>query len=167
MGSIFTPPLLRQADGITIQERSVIGNVVLHRRSWRAPTDELRRALEAPGEAEAFAAFRRWHKSRGIPERVFAVEKVPHPILGSRYQPQYLDLASPLFLRVLRSMLASQDETLELVEMLPSPDMFPRDAAGRPWAVELLVDSLALREDSPTSSLPAHAGQVKSDRPQG
>jgi hypothetical protein len=166
MGSIFTPPLLREVDGVTIQERNVIGNVVLHRTSWRVSTEVLRRNLDASCEAEAFAAFRRFHKRHSIPERVFVVEKVPHPTLGSRFQPQYLDLASPLFIRVLRSMLASQDETLEFVEMLPSLDTFPKDAEGRAWAVELLVDSLALREDIRISPFAVQPRQARGEQPQ-
>ena len=166
MGSIFPPPLQRQVEGIVIQERSAIGNVLLHRKSWRVPTELLRKKLEAPCEAEAFATFRRWHEAHGIPERVFAVEKVPHPLLGSRHQPQYLDLGSPLFIRMLRSMLISQDESFEFVEMLPSPDMFPRDADGRAWAVELLVDSLVVGEDTRITPLHVSTRQMKNNQPQ-
>jgi len=167
MGSIFPPPQFHSRDGVTIQERSVIGNVVLHRRSWRVPTEALRTILDAACEADGFAAFRRFHKGHGIPEQAFITERIPHRTLGSRFQPQYLDLRSPLFVRMLRSMLASQDETLEFVEMLPTPDMFPKDANGRAWAVELLADSLALREEIRVSPFAVQPRQVTGEQPQG
>jgi hypothetical protein len=157
MGAVFPAPLERDRDGVVVRERTVIGNVVIHRRAWRVPAAPLRRALAAP-DSDAFAAVHRWRRERGIPERVFAIERVPHPSLDHVYKPQYLDLTSPLFTFVLRAALETAGETLLLEEALPAPEAFPQDAQGRRWAVELLVDSLSLpasRDALPTDSRPA------------
>lgn len=139
--SVFPPRLERQIDGATIGMRTVIGNVVLHRRYWRVPVQEMYRPLDQATDAKAFLAWRGWHQQRGIPERVFAIEHTPHPILGFSYRPQYLDFSSPLFIPILKSIAERERDEVVMVEMLPSLDMLPRDAQGRAWAVELLVDS--------------------------
>ena len=150
--AVFPMPLVREIDGITVQERTVAGNVVLHRKTWRVPVAEVRRCLECPTDAEAFAALHHWRRQRGIPEQVFATERAPHPLKGFRYKPQYVDFSSPLFLPIFRAIVSAEDQTLRLVEMLPSPKAFPKDLQGRQWAIELLLDSLALREPADTAS---------------
>jgi hypothetical protein len=144
MAAIFPPPWTEQKDSVTVQHRTVIGNVVVHRKSWHVPLSELRSNLSSC-DIQSYIAVHRWRQKYAIPERVFAIERVDHPISGSRSQPQYLDFDSPLFLPILRSLTAGPDQGLTLVEMLPSPDLFLRDANGQAWAVELLVDSLAMK----------------------
>ncbi len=148
MGAVFPKPLERRGGGVVIQERTVIGNVVLQRKSWHVQTKELRSAIEQPTDPQAFVHLRRWQKKSGIPDQVFVMEKVPHPILGSRYQPQYLDFTSPLFLALVRSIVMCEDATLGFAELLPSPEMFPADEKGQTWAAEILVDSLVLPSPS-------------------
>jgi hypothetical protein len=144
LSAVFPPPLVRGAGGVARQERTVIGNVVLHRRAWTVQTAELRALLDGRGGADAFDALHRWCGDHGIPGRVFAIERTPHSIAGRVNKPQYLDLSSPIFASVLRSIVKAAGTTLQLVEALPSPDVFPADAAGRRWALEILVDSLAM-----------------------
>src|SRR5688572_6742440 len=141
MSAVFPPPRIREENGIAVQQRTIIGNVVLHRKTWRVPAAELCAALAAPAASDRFVRVHAWRKTRNIPEKVFAVERVAHPVLGFRYQPQYLDFTSPVFMPILQALAASEDVTLDLSEMLPEPAAFPGDADGRTWAVELLVDS--------------------------
>jgi hypothetical protein len=145
-GLVFPRPLQRQAEeGTFLQERTVIGNVVLHRKSWTTAAAKWRTILENKDEARMFIALQALRRACNIPEQVFALERVPHPIRQlKRYQPQYVDFTSPLFIPILRSIIAAEEQNpLTLVEMLPSIEMFPQDGAGRRWAIELLVDSLA------------------------
>lgn len=162
MGAVFPPVLSREVGDMAVQERTVIGNVVLHRKSWHVRAEELRRILDGPSEAEVFTALHRWRRGREIPDRVFAIERVPHPVDDTRfhYQPQYLDLTSPLFIAILRSIAVSCESSIMLVEMLPSPDAFPRDTEGRAWAIELLVDSLSLRPIEPCPKPPVREDET-------
>jgi hypothetical protein len=76
--------------------------------------------------------------------------------MGERAQPQYIDFTSPALAEVFRSAVEDSPE-VSVVEALPTPDLFPRDGAGRRWAVEVVVDSLALRErPAPRRVRPAH-----------
>jgi len=162
MGAVFPPALTREAGGMAVQERTVIGNVVLHRKSWHVRAKELSFILDGRSEAEVFTALHRWRCEKGIPGRVFAIERVTHPLQDTRahYQPQYLDLTSPLFIAILRSIAASCGGSLTLVETLPSPDAFPRDTEGRAWAIELLVDSLSLRPIQPCPQRPGREAET-------
>lgn len=144
MAAVFPDALEREADGVRYGERTLIGNVVLQRRTWRVPTAELRGLFSAATEAQGFAWLQDWRQRRRLPERVFLVERVPHPFLDSLYKPQYVDLSSPLFVALLRAALAGSPPALTFVEMLPHPEAFPRDARGRRWAVEILADSASL-----------------------
>lgn len=148
MGAVFPPPWTRRQGSLVISERTLIGNVVIHRKSWTAATADLRSLVERLADAEALERLNRWRLEHGIPERVFLREAVPHPYAGRRYRPQYLDFTSPGLTTICRSAIESDARSITLVEMLPGPEAFPRDAAGRAWAVELLLDSLALAPPS-------------------
>ena len=145
LAAVFPAPRRRMEGGDVVIGRTRIGSVVLHRRSWGCATAELRKGVDGASDAAAFEAITRWRQRRGIPDLVFLVERVPHPIRDDRFQPQYIDFTSPVFVSIFRSALGEQHERVTLVEMLPTPQRFPRDAAGHRWAVELLLDSLALR----------------------
>lgn len=161
MSAVFPPPSA-STDGLRKTSlRTVVGNVVLHRAAWSFATQPLREALAGMTDAQAFAAVNRWRMEEGVPERVFMSEQTPHPLNGFRTQPQYVDFTSPLFVALFRGVVDSQSTSVTLVEMLPTPEMFSPDQAGRRWAVEVLLDSLALRPErvsSPGPELGVHAG---------
>jgi len=51
------PKRARRREGeVGVSDRTVMGNLVIHRRRWSVPAARLREALETPGEARAFAA---------------------------------------------------------------------------------------------------------------
>jgi hypothetical protein len=143
---ITLPALRREAKGVATLDRIAIGTVVVKRKSWRIPSQILRDILDSPGEPDVFAKLCRFRTANKIPDRVFALERVRHPVQGWYQKPQYLDLTSPLFVRLLAAVAASAEEEVTLVEMLPLPEALPRDEQGRPWAVELTVDAVSLRE---------------------
>ncbi|HJX27360.1 MAG TPA: hypothetical protein VJ885_05570, partial [Thermoanaerobaculia bacterium] len=86
------------------------------------------------------AEIDRWRRSLGVPDRVFALEKIRHETIEDLWKPQYLDLTSPLFFQLLEAVARTAGPTLVLEEMLPEPGAFPRDAAGERWAVELQLE---------------------------
>jgi hypothetical protein len=146
----------RESGPLTLWERLVIGNVVLARRKWAIPPGDLPAGIDGAASDEAlFEAVNRWRLAAGIPAQVFLTEKIPHKVLGTMYKPQYLDFTSPLFVPIFRAALAEGPLRLAVEEMLPSPEMFPRDAGGRAWAVEMQVDTLALRRAVPAQELPS------------
>lgn len=123
--------------------RTRLGNLVVHRAAWSLPARALAAALEGD-DATAFAAVNGLRMEWGVPERVFVAEPRAAGPGGTTYRPQYLDFGAPLFLPLLREAVAGAGERLRVEEMLPDPSHCPRDAAGRPWAVEVVLDSLAL-----------------------
>ncbi len=147
MMAIFPPPFRQEMDGMVKQDRTVIGNVVLHRRGWSMPMAELRQCLDQPNDVEVFRALHQWRRKRGVPDRAFVDESALHPLKRNhRIKPQYVDFTSPLFIPILRAIAGGDLERLSLDEVLPGPDAFPKDFQGESWAVELLVDSLPMRE---------------------
>jgi hypothetical protein len=135
--------LRREGEG-EVLERLMIDNVVFGRKRWSFPLHSIEKRLAAP-DPEAYAALQGWRLRHGIPERVFLLERIRHRILADRFKPQYLDLTSPLFLPILRTAIENGNGSVSFEEMLPDPEAFPRDRDSRPWGVELLLDTLALR----------------------
>lgn len=142
IGAVFPAPLEGKVADVVVQERTVIGNLVLSRKTWHVPINQLKKLMNCPNDEEAFFRVHGWRQRYGIPGQLFVYDRVAHPIRGTRYRPQYLDLTSPLFLSMLRAIVDSGDAFLSFAEMLPSIDMFPVDEDGRAWATEVLVDSL-------------------------
>ena len=163
MNPVFPSYAERREGEVDVSLRTVAGSVVLHRATWTFPARLLQELIAGMSDVDAFAALNRWRMERGIPDRVFLAERTAHPVQGSRIQPQYLDFTSPLFVALLRSVLDAQGGWVALVEMLPTPEMFPPDEAGVRWAVEVLLDSLALGPERVSAAGPelgAHPGAV-------
>ncbi|HYR07737.1 MAG TPA: lantibiotic dehydratase, partial [Longimicrobium sp.] len=144
MNPVFPTFALHHDGPVEVRRRTVAGNVVLQRATWTFPAHLLRDEIAGMADADAFAALNRWRMERGIPDRVFLSERTAHPVRGLRTQPQYLDFTSPLFVALLQSVLEAQGDWVSLVEMLPTPEMFAPDEAGSRWALEVLLDSLAV-----------------------
>jgi hypothetical protein len=152
------PPRRGRAEGeVVVCDRTLLGSLVLHRRGWSVPVAPLAAALAGADDAAAFAAANRLRMAWGIPDRVFVSEPRPSP-RGTLYKPQYLDFTSPLFLPLLRDVAAGGDERVMLDEMLPDAGMCPRDADGRHWAMEVALDSLALRPRRARAGAASRAG---------
>ena len=139
------PPSPRDPEAeVTTHGRLYAGRVVLQRRSWRFSPSNLLQRLDGLSDFETFEALQRWRLAHGIPEKVFLARRHGKSVMEGDYKPQYIDFGSPLFASLFPSHL---DETLreaKLEEVLPTADDLPRDAEGRPWSVELQVDSLVV-----------------------
>ena len=161
---LFPPLLTRVADGVTISERLIAGNVVLRRKSWRVPASAWSPILKHADEVDVFIEIHNFLHTHGIPSRVFILEPIRHPVRGEYLKPQYIDFSSPSFVAMWKAIVNNIANDLVFVEMLPQPDAFPEDATGRRWAVELIVDSLALGH-APASTItaePERDGQAAS-----
>lgn len=111
--------------------RVQIDRLVVQRRALRVPCAEL--AFLDGDEAHAFLALRAWAAAQGVPRWSFV--KVPW-----EKKPFYLDLGSPLYVRMLAKQVrnalrreADAAGAITFSEMLPSHDQLwmPLDAHGR------------------------------------
>jgi hypothetical protein len=135
----------RRAGDVSFWDRLTLGNVVLLRKRWYVTGHGLDGLVEGAPDAEAFAAINRWRLEREIPDRVVFIERIHHESGERRYKPQYLDFTSPSFTALFRASLRENAESLTFEEMLPVPDAAPRDPRGEGWAIELMLDTLALQ----------------------
>jgi hypothetical protein len=100
--------------------RVTIGSTVVRRARWSSP------AAELPQSPDALAA---WAHTRGLPRRLFVRSPLDR-------KPIYVDLNSPVLLRVLARFLRHAAEQapqapIEFTEMLPTPDeCWLRDTNG-------------------------------------
>ena len=160
LGTILPSAARRMEDGVGVTDRMVLGNLVVHRRTWTLPAAALAPLREGT-DAQAFAAANRLRAAHGIPERVFCWDRMSHGVFHTVLKPQYLDWTSPLFLPLLRRA-AEGGEALKVAEVLPDAAACPLDAAGQRRAVEVLVDSLALRR--PHARAPRHGERARTGR---
>lgn len=124
------------------QPRLAIGNVILRRRSWTTPAEDLRRQTDGLSPARFFAAVDCWRRTRGIPDQVF----LPRPAGSNthRDKPLFIDFNSPIFVELFRQRLAGSEQ-LGMEEVLPTVKDGIPDESGARWAVELQLDSLVLQ----------------------
>lgn len=164
LGTVLPPRAYRKEGPVVVGERASVGSLVVQRRSWKVSLDVLRELLAERDDARAFAAVNRFRMRWDIPERVFFWDMLLHDFFKKTYKPQYLDFTSPLFLPLLRGVV-EDGEDLRLTELLPTPEMCPRDGAGRTWAVEVLLDSLTLRRPHPGAAAPGERARPGAPSP--
>jgi hypothetical protein len=123
--------------GVTHWPRVIAGRLVLFREHWVFRRGEWPRAPVRGDDLLAFArAALSWRERWLLPRHVFVhSSKAP--------KPRYIDLASPVFLDLLRRDLVAldgePDAALHVTEMFPGPDdLFVRDPNGS-HAAEFLV----------------------------
>jgi hypothetical protein len=143
---ILPPRPSRRQGEVIVVDRLTLDGIVLLRKRWIAITPLLGgNDIHRGTETEVFERIDLWRYKHGIPDRVFLIEQVHHEIRHNLYKPQYLDFTSPLLVSLLRAALRHNPESLTFEEMLPMPEIMPQDEQGRPWAIELQLDTLALR----------------------
>lgn len=157
MGGVFPPQQRARLGEVYVSPRTLLGNLVLHRRAWSVPAEALARAAQG-GDARALAEVDRVRRAWGLPGQVFFGEAQSNFFFGTVYKPQYLDFTSPLFLPLLRTALERGGDRLRVTELLPTPSLCPRDADGRPRALEVVVDTTAVRGPLACSAAAAAAG---------
>ena len=139
------------AGGRAHTPRTSVGGLTLIRETWRT-TVAATGLADVAGEAERYLAVRRWRASLGLPERVFVR-------VATEVKPCYVDLTSPLYARVLCTLVrgaaqrAGGDVEIAVSELLPAPeDAWVTDAVGRRYCSELrlhLVDTAVDTEGAP------------------
>ncbi|MGA8114131.1 MAG: lantibiotic dehydratase [Actinocatenispora sp.] len=116
--------------------RVTVDDMVMLRETWRTTVGATGLA-DVTGERERFLAVRRFRRDLGLPERVFLR-------VETEIKPCYVDLASPLYARILCTLLrgahrkAGPDTPVVITEMLPTAEhAWLTDADGQRYASEL------------------------------
>jgi hypothetical protein len=151
--------------GMIVAGRLTFGPLVFRRRRWVFPAS----LVGAAGRSavEAYRHIPAWFRERGLPDAFYAIERVSRPDSKTeRFKPQYVDLGSPAFVELLAGILDRQAE-ITIEEALPGPGAYPRDAGGRRWGLEVMLDSLVLDRGEPGADregrhAPLAAGAVRS-----
>jgi hypothetical protein len=123
-------------DGPAALPRIRLGDLVLQRRTWRIPPDELPNHPAGADDAERLLAWRRWQRERGLPRRVFAA-------LGGEHKPQYVDFDSQMCVNLLETATRGTTSAVVLSEMLPGPDEQTVGTDGSARVCELTVEMSA------------------------
>ena len=114
--------------------------------NWTAAASDLPRPVSTGEDPVFYAQMNRWRLAAGIPDRCYARLQVQFDPNFSRHKPQFIDFGSPLFLRLLASMLQNFQGQISFEEALPSPE-----SCGEGGHIyELLADPLLLRHDFST-----------------
>ncbi|HEV7507441.1 MAG TPA: lantibiotic dehydratase [Thermoanaerobaculia bacterium] len=157
--SVFPPRPSAPISEVAVLPRLTIDRVVLMRKRWLFRPESLRQKVSLLSDPEAFVEVNRWRNTWQIPDRIFLLERIGHILFEERYKPQYFDFTSPLFLPILRAALETPDAVLGIEEVLPATEALPLDQKGKPWTVELLIDTLVtprepntVQSSAPTSS---------------
>jgi hypothetical protein len=163
---LLPPSRERREGAAVVRERLSLQNLVLSRKRWMIPQAALPEKVGRLTEAAAFAAINHWRSELGIPDRIFVIEKVSRSPVEV-FKPQYIDFTSPLFVEIFRSILQAVSGVIKIEEVLPMTETMLRDAKGVRWGVEILLDSLAFREEIKyshepgSSTVTAGAGDVE------
>ena len=142
------------------------GLVVLGREAWIVPPSEIPVPQRNEPEADFFLRVREWHSELGLPEQVYvravarsrsgtapAVEgeqgdsakpprnRAKRRGVGDLRKPQYMDFGSPLLIQLLWRYASLGDLcNVAFEECLPAPGALPRDAEGRRWVAESIIE---------------------------
>jgi hypothetical protein len=137
--------LFRLVKPATHTPRVSIDRVVVARESWNYAPAALEWAREK-GEAERFAAARRWARAEGLPRRCFMKVAVEP-------KPSYVDFDSPVYVGLMAKSVrragAAGDSVVAVSEMLPEVnEAWLPDAEGRRYTSELRIVALDLARAS-------------------
>lgn len=122
--------------------RIQIGPVILQRRRWSVPAEQV--PIRGQGEEEDAYLLRlvAWARDLGLPRRFFLRTPGRHAraggldwLLTNRHKPFFVDLAAPLLVEVMQRLVTRTEGSVTLEEALPDP----ADELDR--VVELLVET--------------------------
>jgi hypothetical protein len=138
--------------------RITVGGLVLLRETWRTSVADT--GLSGiSGERDRFLAAREWRRRLGLPERVFV-------LIGTEPKPCYIDLASPVYTRILCAMLRAAGDRggpqtpVVVTELLPRPqEAWLTDSEGQRYCSEL---RLQLRDPVAAGPVAASARTAES-----
>lgn len=141
---ILPRPALQPSEGMS-SPRLTCGSLILQRQKWVLSTKDLCEDIDKISDAQMFERIHHWRTRFNLPETIFLYERMhkeESPVQS--YKPQYINLTSPSFTRLLVSILKKSSERLVFEEALPSFTAFPPDAEGEPRAFELQIDGSTL-----------------------
>jgi hypothetical protein len=137
---------------VVIQPRIVFEDtLILQRRSWRVPVEQLPVRDRNESEWSYFARVDHWREQLQIPEEVFVVlylRDAPRPpqadpkkrsaLKRDDYKPQYISFANPLLVSLFEQMAKRAEGWLRVEEMLPgAPDL--ASIGGERYVTELVL----------------------------
>jgi hypothetical protein len=118
-----------QPRGVRSRPRVRHGDLVIGRRHWEVPVDDLPTVSTDMAPGEMFVRWRDWQRRHGIDSQVFFTQRReaddddagderdgPHP----REKPHYLDLESCLSMQAFGYALGNDATAVTFTEMLPS-----------------------------------------------
>lgn len=133
--------------------RITVDRLVVSRETWVIPVEDCP-VTKVTGEQEEYLAARRWKKSLGLPDYIFAK-------ISSEVKPIFVDLTSPIYTSILAVALRAayrqqgSEATATVTEMLPTPDeAWVPDAHGQTYVAEL---RLHVRDDQVAQAGPRGA----------
>ncbi len=146
---VFPRPQASTAGGISVSQRLRLGNLVIRRQRWEIGRAEVLDALNGPSAEKSFQNLQRWRTEAGLPRRVYISEQMHrNGDAVQSFKPQYIDFSSPSLAALFLAIVRKNPQGSFLEEALPSPDDYPVDPKGEQRALELQLDSLALRANN-------------------
>jgi len=145
---VFPRPPAVKSGCVSFSERLECGNLVFRRKRWEILRDEALGAFAASG-ADAFRSVRVWCEENHLPKQIYVYEQMHRggdPVQS--FKPQFIDFSSPSLVSLFLSIVRKNPHNSFVEESLPSSWDFPSDPAGRGRALELQIDSLALRANN-------------------
>jgi lantibiotic biosynthesis dehydratase-like protein len=110
--------------------RVAIDRLVVARETWRLPREAFA-FLEVSDDAERLIATRKWARGLDLPRLVFVK-------VAEEKKPFYIDLASPVYIDLMRRLVRKTARTVLVSEMLPVlGDSWLADGDGHRYVCEL------------------------------
>ncbi len=120
-----------------------IGRLVLQRESWQVPSAALPSAV-ANDEFLSFFNWYSWAEQAGLPSEVFVRIQRPlsskHLNMWTNHKPLALDLENYFSIQMLRHVIADDQVSLTIEEMLPSPQQQWFAIDQQPYVIEFQVE---------------------------
>jgi hypothetical protein len=132
-----------------VSQRLRLGNLVIRRKRWEVGRADALEALDASSPEKSYQNLQRWRLEAGLPRRVYISEQMHrNGDAVQSFKPQYIDFSSPSLAALFLSIVRKNPQNSFLEEALPCPDDYPVDPGGQQRALELQIDSLALRANN-------------------
>ena len=133
----------KATNAISHTPRLRIGRLVLQRESWNVPTTAIPSSV-ANDEFMSFFNWYSWAEQAGLPSEVFVRIQRPlsskHLNMWTNHKPLALDFENYFSIQMLRHVIADDQVSLTLEEMLPSPQQQWFDLDQEPYVIEFQVE---------------------------
>ena len=129
--------------------------LVLNRRTWMIPFEELPRRKDQESDAKWFLKINKWRTQLNLPKEAFIYlnknrffrppsDEVKKKFrfkaqVTDDYKPQYINFLNPISMLLFEKTIPKVTDTLEIVEMLPGSDELVFQVDGKKYVSEFLV----------------------------